>query len=165
MGKQFQIYLTPKDIERLEIDLRRVVPYTVLHCKSAKPTPRTFPNLDVKENDRSSLFLFLVQEEELERVVMEEVPAEGYWSVDSLRSPVIEFTKCFFDGSCLRRGRLWFQTGYYGANEEWVEKSSAFVEWANRVFRTVKKCLEREDGYYVGADAKKFRAGGGKFVT
>ena len=37
-------------------------------------------------------------------------------------SPVVELTRCFFDGHILRRGRLYFVDRYYGTNGDWIEK-------------------------------------------
>jgi hypothetical protein len=85
---------------------------------------------------------------------MREVPAQGYWTVDGLRSPVIEFQRSFFDGKSLRRGRAYVVEKYYGPNDVLVEKPEAFRTWARSVLGTIKKELHRHGPDFIGSDAK-----------
>ncbi len=99
------------------------------------------------------LYYFLVREAALNLVTLREVPAQGYWAIDSLRSPVIEFSRCFFDGTQIRSGRLFFDEGYYDDNDAWVVKPAEFSDWANAVKGVAKKLLNRAGNYYYGKEA------------
>jgi len=75
-------------------------------------------------------------------------------SVDVERSEVIQYWRSYCDDGQIQRGRL-FYTPALWLDDEWVEKSPEFVQWAERVVRAVKKTLirDKERGAYVGPDA------------
>ena len=106
MGHQVNFYLDPRDTEQIESVLRSLGPMLVLHSRSPRPEPKLLDHLTHEEQGQPWLFYHLVRPEHLGAVVLGHVPAQGYWTVDVLNSPVIEFTRCFFDGTILRRGRL-----------------------------------------------------------
>ena len=166
MGKQLRFYLTPADTELAEGRIRECDSLCVLHSRSSQPHPRVCSNLDVREDGKRWLFLYLVRETDLGQVVLKEVPAQQYWAIDSLRSPVIEFNCCFFDGLRLRSGRIYYTDGFYGEDGVWIEKPTAFLNWAKCVFSAVKKISKSTGGYYVGADAKRWlEETKGKLIT
>lgn len=78
--------------------------------------------------------------------------------IDSLRSPVVEAGLCFFDGALLRAGRLYYETGFYGRDQKWKEKSDSFISWAASVFRVVRRAFPRdpERKSYVGDRARQW---------
>jgi hypothetical protein len=111
------------------------------------------PSLNVGEDGQPWLFCHLVRESELVDVVTRHVPAQGYWIVDVVKSPVIEFNGCYFNGKILRRGRVYYVDGFYGADNTWVEKSEAFRLWAAGVLKTIKKVLKKNGSEYIGETA------------
>ena len=74
------------------------------------------------------------------------VPAQGYWTIDVLRSPVREFNRCYYDGKMLRRRRLDYVDGFYGADDQWQIKADGFRSWARAVLRKTK----RGPGWMIG---------------
>ena len=156
MGRQINFYLIPGDIDALAMELLKAEPYIVLHSRSASASPREVGSLDVLEKGHPWLYFHLVRPPDKNSVVMREVPAQGYWTVDVLRSPVIEFTRCYFDGHILRRGRMYYDAKYYGEKGDLVSKSDNFLEWAKIIFSKTKKNLINTNSDYVGHGTRKW---------
>ena len=165
MGHQVNFYVAPDDIDQIESEIRKLEPLLVVHSRSSTPTPRTLSNLRLEEAGLTWLFYFLVRESDVNSVVMDHVPEQGYWSVNVLASPVVEFTRCFFDGKILRRGREYYLERFYDRTGAQVEKGESFRVWAAKVLKTTKRVLQKEGGDYVGPAAAAWREQtGGTFV-
>jgi hypothetical protein len=143
----------PSDVAELERGIGRLEPIVIVHSRSPSAQPRVVPSLNLSEGGQRWLFYFLVREPELVDVVTEHVPAQGYWAIDVVRSPVIEFTSSFFDGEVLRRGRIYCVDGFYREGAGWVEKPQRFRTWARAVLRTARKTLKRRGTDYIGLEA------------
>jgi hypothetical protein len=153
MGKQVAFYLTPEDTEFIFEKLRRLDSALVIHSRSSTSKPRVINSLNLQEDGRVWLYFFLVQDNAIDDVVMREVPAQGYWTVDSLKSPVIEFTRSFFDASQIRSGRLWYEDSYYDDLNQLVQKPDSFVRWASRIVNNLRKNLQKRGHHYFGSHA------------
>jgi hypothetical protein len=162
MGHQINFFLGPNDHAELEMRLREAGELVVLHVRSPTPEPRQVDNTNFTEDGKQWLFLYLVRPDDLSAVRTREVAAQRYWSVDDLRSPVIELTRCYYNGKILRRGRLYFVDGYYGAEDQWVEKPEEFKAWANRLFAAARKTLtfDKNLGAHIGPEAEQMRLDG-----
>lgn len=121
--------------------------------------------LDFRENGRQWPFLFLTREQDLNRVIMEHVPARGYWSIDVVKSPVIEFTQSLFSENGIDAGRAYYVNGYYDKDNLWIRKSDDFLTWAKSVFSTTKRILKRRNPDYLGPNAEQWLASGGKIIS
>jgi hypothetical protein len=158
MSHQVKCYLDPVDTDALEALLRDGEDLRILHSRSTSPAPRVVPSVTVEENGTLWLLLYFVRAADLDQVVMRREPdAQGEaWTVDALRSPVIELERSFYDASVLRRGRLYFVDGFRGEGENWVEKPQAFKEWANAALKKAKKMMLRHTGEYIGPHAQSW---------
>lgn len=164
MGHQLNFFLTPKDTQIMLDSIGKVEKMLILHSRSDSPAPKPMSESEIIM-DRPWLFYHLVRERDLPLVVMDYVPKQGYWTVEVLPSPVIEFSRCFFDGNILRRGRLYYSEGDYDANGLWIAKEESFKKWARRIFAVARKALTLTQGFYYGTDALRWRdTRGGKFV-
>ncbi len=114
----------------------------------------------VEEGGQPWLFFYLVRPEELPDVVTRHVPAQNYWTIDVIRSPVIELNRSFFDGQILRRGRLYYTDSFYDEHDALAYKSEPFRAWAKSVVARVKRTLKRQGGDYVGPIAEALVAVG-----
>ena len=87
------------------------------------------------------------------------------WLVDD-DSDVIQFSGCDFEGSVLQIGRFYYQTNFVVGNE-FRDKSSAFIAWAEQVSRATKKQLVYSPKMmaYAGEDAARWRRDGGRFAA
>ncbi|MEQ8627771.1 hypothetical protein [Ekhidna sp.] len=78
----------------------------------------------------------LTNREFFDQVNLKFIEEQNYYLVDSLRSPVIDLSLCFFDKEekYLRRGRIYLQKEYY---DDGVLKSkdSGFLAWADSFFK------------------------------
>lgn len=164
MGKQVTFLLLPGDLIALETKIAHLEPFVVLHSRSPSSEPKKLSALDPGQSGEDWLHLFLVRPDDLRNVVSLHVPAQGYWTVDPLLSPVIEFQRCFFDGSQIRRGRAYFTETFYDRNGTLVRKPEAFLSWARNVLGVIRKGLTRQGVDYFGSEAKVWLASGGSLV-
>ena len=156
MSHQVNFYLDPVDTDALEALLRDGDDLRILHSRSTSAAPRVVPSVTVEDNGTPWLHLYFVRAADLDQVVMRDERDEGYWTVDALLSPVIELKRCFYDGSVLGPGRLYFVDGFRGDDEKWVEKPQAFKEWANAALKKAKKMMLRRTGDYIGTHAQSW---------
>lgn len=154
MSHQINFYLTPSDVEALEIKLGNAEQYVVLHSRSKTNHPFALNRLDYVEGDKSWLYFYLVRPEDVNSVVMRNVPTQDYWTVDVVKSPVVEFNKSFFDGKILRRGRVYYTDSYYDANGGLQSKGDEFIAWAKKMLNVTKRNLQKVNTNYIGLDAK-----------
>lgn len=154
MGQQVRFYLTLKDLHAIEKCIHKCGEYLVLHSRSPNKKPRIVPSLNFEEYGERWLSFRLVRPDDLAFIRMRHVSEQNYWAIDRLRSPVVEFSSGFFDGVKMRHGRLYFQTRYFGKNDELLIKPDPFVKWARCVLAAVKKALHRHPTRhaYVGPD-------------
>jgi hypothetical protein len=166
VGHQVNFYLAPTDTVALEQTIRTLGPLLVLHSRSPGSEPRVLESVSIEENGQPWLFVVLVRPEDLQAVVTRHVPAQGYWTIDVVQSPVIEFTRCFFNGTLLRRGRLYYVDGFYDANDTWQDKRNGFRQWAKAVLAKTKKGLKKHKTDYIGTGAEAWLASnGGNVLT
>lgn len=154
MSHQLNFYFTPTDIDRLELMLRESEDVVFLHSRSPTRVAREVTHLRVIEDGKPWLFLHLAKRSLLDDVVMSFVPEQDYWSVESSCSPVVDFSNSFFDGRILRRGRIFYETTFLDAKENWREKSSEFQSWAHAVLRMTRSMARKKRGVaWIGDDA------------
>jgi len=163
MGHQINFFLHPADTQALLHRLEVVEDFTIINRRSYDGEPAILKNFDHKLDGHDWLYFDLVRSDDLKRVVLRHVPEQGYWIVDVLDSPVIEFSKCFFDGTILRRGRVYYTSSYYKGGEL-VSKSEAFLSWAKKIFAATRKGLSRKNSGYIGPSADQWLVNGGRLV-
>lgn len=166
MGHQINFYLSPKDVLELEKRLLSVEKTLILHSRSRGPYPRIVDSTDLVEDGHQQNFFNLVRIADLDSVVTKEIKNQGYWSIDELRSPVIEFTRSNFDGALIRRGRLYYIDVYYDDSGKLVGKTLGFDVWAKKVLSKARRSLEydKELLAYIGAEANEMRKNSIKFA-
>jgi len=160
MGKQLVAFLTQRDTESLIARLQAIEGFLIVHSRSRNDRPTVLESVTIQEDDRTWLYYFLVRKDDLGSVVMREVPAQNYWVVDSLRSPVIEFTRSFSDGRRIRAGRLWYEESYFGEDGEPLQKPQPFLNWADRVFKSSRQQLAKSGNRRIGPEAHEMITSG-----
>jgi hypothetical protein len=153
MSHQINYYILPSETGAIEAGLKTIAPMVILHHRSPHARPNVASSFSAGAVNPPTLYYFLLLEADLALVRMLEVPAQGYWVVDSLRSPVIELSVCYFNGALIRRGRVYYNTTWYDDNDMKVVKSDAFQHWSKRIFARLRKALTRKGSFYFGPQA------------
>ena len=154
MGHQLNYYLLPEDTRILGQRLLEKCPLLVLDSKTQRPSPVVFRDFEEAGFGKTRLWLILAPEDALSSIQFEHIERQGYWLVDSTRSPVIEMSGCFHDGKIVRSGRLYYERHFLD-NGRWVEKPEAFQTWAKKVLSVARKSLQRipNSSFYIGLHA------------
>lgn len=139
MGRQVNFFLNAED-QKDFVELLGTWENLVFLPDRSLTGKATIPDQGFRTCESDDLSLYLVRKEDLHEVKFYFLPNQNCWYVDSLRSPVIQYSRCYATDSLIRRGRLYFQPGYY-EESDWVEKDHAFVAWADRIIKTVRRKL------------------------
>jgi hypothetical protein len=160
VGKQVNFFATELDLSSIEQHLRTNAPYVALHSRAETSRPRILSHLSYEQHGKAWPFFFLVQEENLRDVRMRHVPAQDYWTIDVLTSPVVEFLKGLQGESGLQPSRLYFTASYFAPDGALVAKPDTCRDWAASVFSTSKKLMKKRGAYYIAPDAGRLEASG-----
>jgi hypothetical protein len=165
MAKQFSVYLLPSDSTRLLGELRPKINVGLAARHSCVSDLKKVNSPILTEAGFSRIDCLLVPDKRA-TVKLDYIEGQDQWIVNTLFSEVIEFTGCHFDGKTLKRGRLFFDQGFYKTGQ-WHEKSSSFLSWADSIFKMTKKMLRRDPSLnaYVGQDAEAWGTSGGVFIA
>lgn len=164
MGRQVNFYMLPEDLAGFELMLRTKGGISFVSDLFSSPSVQTITTLQGSTQGKRYLALDI----DLGSIVTRLVSKQNLWRIDDLRSPVIEFTRGYFDGNSLRRGRLYFSPGFYDDSGHWVEKHNDFVKWADGLLHWIRKNYKRDSntGYYIGPHVlKKVSSGGIRLVA
>jgi hypothetical protein len=159
MGKQIQIYLAPQDVIDFELALKSRGA-VILRRSSPERRPAISGTARVQTPEATGVDGYIARADDIEHVSLRAVPAQSVWAVDSLRSPVIEFFGCHFDQKTLKRGRLFYDPGFYDAKGTWVEKPKDFEDWAKDIFKLARKMFKKDSKLdaYIGPEAKEWQS-------
>src|SRR4051812_30321717 len=105
MGRQIQLYLLPQDIVDFEVALESR-DTAMLKRLSPDPRPVFADTAIVETSELTCADSYLVRTSDCDRVLLRAIPSRGIWTIDDLRSPVIQFFGCHFDNRSLKQGRL-----------------------------------------------------------
>ena len=154
MARQISVCLTSNDVEGLEKNLRTGEEFRLIEGLSEKPSVTEAAG-GLQQQRR---MVFLVRVEDLPHIRLRPVPGKNLYRVDSITSPVIEFSPCVHSGSEMRPGRFFFETRYY-EGEKLVEKHGEFMTWTNWVLSRCRKALkpDRATSTLWGEEAASLR--------
>jgi hypothetical protein len=149
MGRQIPILVSIDDCRLFE---NRVAEGggVLLQCTQDSATPIALGSSDGVEQRFNGVF-FVCLAKEIGQVEFRYIETMGYWMVEDTRSPVVEYTFGLQDGRGLGNGRLYYGNGYF-EGEDWVPHSDDFNEFADSLFRWVRRYFvrDRASGVYVG---------------
>ena len=166
MGHQLNFYLTEQDSQRFESELLAGEDSLIIHNRSRGPFPRVVESTDLVDQGQREVFSFLARRTDLDLVVMKEIPTQGYWTIDDLRSPVVQLIRSVCDRDQIKRGRLFYDASYYDQTGKLVSKDTEFIKWAKGTFSRARRLLtyNRQLGAYLGAEAVELSDKGARFV-
>lgn len=136
MNSQVRIRLRSDDLGELEAELRE---------REALFLPYTFPAPELSFLPALELgkLIWIVRPDDRDLVRLKHIPQQGYWVIDQVRSPVVEFSHSGPDSE-LGEGRLQFHTNYWADDDTKVAFPDGFVTWARDILQWVR-------GRYTGA--------------
>ena len=147
MGRQFTYYCLADDLTRIQ---EQVFGPAGGRLVSAEKVDGAHRVVDVErfalEDARmgsETIFLYLLPPREMELEIR-----NGPW-IDSSKSHLIEVGRCFTEGQLIRSARFWYETRFL-EESQLRTKPPEFVEWAEGVFRSSKKLLQRQTVSYRG---------------
>ena len=157
MGRQINFYMLPEDEKEFisYVLQRKGVVMIAPHFQSKSPDiVSRLPEPFSKPFWRSIYFWDKNVNGKLETKHIEK---QGYFLIDSLTSPVIEFSRSFIRDNILVRGRIWAQLKYWKGNEI-VSKGKEFENWFNAMTRWIWKHYQKiSELEYIGPHALEWK--------
>jgi hypothetical protein len=81
-----------------------------------------------------------------------------------LDQQIVEYDRMVGFKHFIRAGRMYRVDKFWNANHQIVSKSPEFIEWADRLYKLVKRSLTKvEQGFYAGQEALAMRRSGVPF--
>src|SRR5271165_6406182 len=93
-SRQINFYLTSNDLRDLEAVVRPEMDIIPIEA-TCKDVPSVLESTIVKRMGEDRLQIFLCNPQQLSEIVVEPVKSQPYKLVDVLKSPAIEFLRCF----------------------------------------------------------------------
>jgi hypothetical protein len=110
-SRQINFFLTQTDQADLMRRLGPLGELAFIEGMAQGRHPQFLESAEVKQMGAETLQIFLARPEDVKDILFREARETTY--LDVVRSPVIEFNRCYRDQHLLRRGRLYFVTRYY----------------------------------------------------
>jgi hypothetical protein len=160
LGRQVSFYAGPRDIDELTQELRKKGSVIIAE-RSPGPEPMVADSaLPMLEG---SICAWLVREEDLSRVEWGHYPNLGYWLLDQMASPAVQYWGPRVKDHVMSTGRLWFSP----EGSVLRKKPEDFIRWADSLLRVTRKLFSRlpkPEGYsythHIGPDAEEMVSSG-----
>ncbi len=133
-SKQLNFFITPEDRDSINIFLSKNNCYILVDKGNA--SSNELPKLE------EGIFQVYLTKKEFIKNIRTLVTDNGVEYIDNMISPVLQFNLGGFypyNNNLLQRGRFYFIAGYYNNNENFVDKSSDFVNWSNTIIKSFRK--------------------------
>jgi hypothetical protein len=155
MGRQINFYMAPEDHFEFVSYLSSDATILMVTDRSSDHVPKIIrtPERELASNAYSKKILLRAQD--LAVIRMRQV-SDADWRVDTLRSPVVEFSPCRMAGGVIQRGRLFFDPAFFAANGQLSKKDPHFIRWAHAQIEWIRRHLTYTPalGAYIGQKAK-----------
>jgi hypothetical protein len=165
-SKQLNFYLTANDQAALLTRLRRNVgDFTIVESITERDEPHPVKSAAIKRMGVDRLKLYLARSDDIGAIELNVLSNQPHKTLNVVRSPVVEFIRCYHADGRLRRGRMYFVTAYYDERVLFY-KERAFLDWATALIVTARKGLKRDPSSsgYVGEEARRLKETGEEFV-
>jgi len=150
MSKQINFYMTASDLRAFQdyiVELEEGILFVPRML--AKKQLSSLDTLEVNDMGKTDLTIYLLRAQDIDQVKIVKMGDDKNWKVDDLVSPVIELWRSYSDGENIGRGRVYFHDSYY-EGEQRVAKNKAFLDFANNIFKWMRKYYEKnEHGFYL----------------
>jgi hypothetical protein len=152
VGRQVNFILNRRDLDRFEAFFWSSGQVAAL----SQPTPSADLVIanslrpEAENQLRPWSTMFLARDADLDLIRVHLVEQQGYYLIDVLRSPVVEWSPGYNPTRHRSgRGRLWFPTGYWDDEGKFVQMPSGFLGWGDRLLRWVRRNFRKgSSGFY-----------------
>ena len=160
-SRQINFFLTTADQADLINSLDPLGEFVYVRNVSRDGTPEILESASIATATNESLQIYIAQLREIKNIVFQRLPNVTFSSIDVVRSPVVQFVRCYQDERCIRRGRLYFVTAYYDRRQQ-IEIDEVFLSWARKIVARARRVLKKEDGslIYYGKQALHLKQAG-----
>nr|WP_041756568.1 hypothetical protein [Bradyrhizobium sp. ORS 278] len=159
-SRQVNFFLTPKDQAELlhRLDPEGKFVYVARRCRDGEM--QILPSAVVQQMGKEPLSFYIARADNLDAIVFDE--GADYKSVDVIRSPVIEFGRCYMDAEHIGRGRFYVVNSYFDAQGQIARKDDSFLTWSERLVSKTRRCLTKDPDtfFYFGAETLQLKAAG-----
>lgn len=161
MSRQVNFFLAEEDEAPFEAALREGGAFIVFPDVWPGAVPDVEPTTRIRKMGVEPMLVLLALQRMAQEIAARRTPGKLSYIVDTRRSPVIEFTRCFRGENFIRRGRLYFSPTYYDNDGQPQRKNEDFVAWADDVLARARRWLKRVDEHtYAGPEAQRAAARG-----
>jgi hypothetical protein len=155
-SSQLNFFLTRNDQAELLRKLDPLGKFVYVESISQNGSLRILERAEITKMGSERLKIFITLPKYLNNIILVQLPASAF--VDVLRSPVIEFSRCYQDGKCMRRGRFYFIRRHFDESTE-ITKDEEFLKWSNSLILKARRVLRRdpESFAYFGSEALQLK--------
>ena len=149
-SRQLNFYLNMHDQFILDAKIQNVE--NTVFCKYLSPnkSPVFLKTTKIDDMGNEYLKILILREQDIDKLIFREIKDTDSFSINTIKSPVLEYSRCFVSDDLIRRGRLYFIKTYYNEQESLIEKEPCFVAWASRVIKEARGglILEKPRNYF-----------------
>jgi len=161
-GRQFSFFLGPADQQALEDAIRSSGDIVFLADRSHSTNGQELISSIIDDPEKQPFGCLIARRADLAEIRFKPT---GYrdddFACNVTYEPVVEFDRFFLFKNFLRAGRFYRVDEYWNEENELTSKPPEFIEWADRLYKLVKKSLTRvEQGHFAGIEALAMRKSG-----
>ena len=140
----------PEDLDELAAVIRKAGDAMFLADRTPGPAPRQLDDIRLPPElmGEVALKVYVCLRHRVDEVVLRHVEPMSHWVIEGARSPVLELSRCYFDGELLRLGRI------YMASDRRFRPQPAdpgLLQWSDRAIRAVRRAFPRDPGVHPSA--------------
>ena len=148
----------------MEGRLKETTLYIAYAWKSEKESPM---QVDLPEDgsvSNSTGMVYLGRKEMEPKIRIEKIRGRNEYSIDPMRSPVVQYSRGYDDAFVIRPGRFYYIGGFYDDSGIWVEKDEDFKKWAEKILRMARTFFKKRrfGSFYLGENAAEALNAGAK---
>lgn len=140
-SRQLNFYLNLSDQHLFDQMLRANEQTKLCRYQTEQASPCFLESSIIRKMGEEALKIVLVRKSDIENIQYRKIRDRNIYSIDTIRSPVIEFSRCYVADNIIRRGRLYFVKTHYDDKDILIKKSSDFLAWANQLLDEARESL------------------------
>lgn len=149
MGRQVTFFLHPDDQHGFDKLLKSFGDLVLLPYYHFDNEISTIGDTIIRDINKEGSRVYLARPEDFKKIKIKHIEKFNYWLVDDFSSPVLHFDRSILRDNIIYSGRLYFQPTFV-ENMEWVKRSNDFVDWADKIIKTVRRKLKQHK-YKMGS--------------